>query len=227
MARRGVKTKEGELLDDENIEKVVSLLERNKDPITKKEACRLLNISYNTTRLGTIIENHKERQEQIKRIKAKKRGTSATPIEISTIIKDYLSGESIAELAKQSYRSTLFVKGILKKYSVPERAKATDYFKPELIPDDALSEDYEAGEICWSARYNTLAQIVGHKAKDPKFSKWNNKGLIQIHPEYGNVYRIWLFGSHCRYAAQPWYELGKLEHLEELGVKLNEKGSFI
>lgn len=226
MATRGVKTKEGELLDDENLDKVAALLSAS-DPITKKEACKILNISYNTTRLAKILEQHAERKEQIKRIKAKKRGTSATPMELQGIIIDYLKGESITELAKQNYRSTGFVKGILRKYNVPMRSKATDYFRPEMIPDGALKENYAKDEICWSARYNTMAQIIGHVATEKKFEHFNSEGVFQIHPEHGKVYRIYVFGDHSRYAYQPWYELGKLDHLIDLGINLKEQSSYM
>ena len=50
-----IKKKEGENLTETNIEKVIGLLEQEK-PITKKQACEILNISYNTTRLTKIIE---------------------------------------------------------------------------------------------------------------------------------------------------------------------------
>lgn len=55
MAVKRVKVKEGEKLTPSNIEKVIGLLEIEK-PISKKDACELLNISYNTTRLARIIE---------------------------------------------------------------------------------------------------------------------------------------------------------------------------
>jgi len=58
--KRGVKAKDHEKLDDANIQKVSDLLEADK-PITKKEACEILNISYNTTRLKKIIEEYKDR----------------------------------------------------------------------------------------------------------------------------------------------------------------------
>ena len=51
---RGVKKRSHEKLTDSNIQHVIGLLNA-KSPITKKEACSILNISYNTTRLGTII----------------------------------------------------------------------------------------------------------------------------------------------------------------------------
>ena len=45
-----IKKKSYEKLDDINIKRVIDALE-SEIPITKKDACEILNISYNTTRL--------------------------------------------------------------------------------------------------------------------------------------------------------------------------------
>ena len=209
MARR-VKVKESEKLDDNNVKYVIELLESDK-PITKKEACGILRISYNTTRLGNIIAGYKERAATEARLRAKNRGKAATDNEIVRAIEEYLNGDSISEIAKFMYRSSSFIKGIIKKHNVPVRSTSSDYFSPELLPDEVLSEDFKPGELVWSARYNTTARV---------------DKLVQIQEGHGNVYRIWTLGKNQRYAAQPWYELGKLEHLQNLGVKLHGQGSF-
>lgn len=209
MAKR-VKVKESEKLDDNNVKYVIELLESDK-PITKKEACGILRISYNTTRLGNIIAGYKERAATEARLRAKNRGKAATDNEIVRAIEEYLNGDSISEIAKFMYRSSSFIKGIIKKHNVPVRSTSSDYFSPELLPDEVLSEDFKPGELVWSARYNTTARV---------------DKLVQIQEGHGNVYRIWTLGKNQRYAAQPWYELGKLEHLQNLGVKLHGQGSF-
>jgi len=209
MARR-VKVKESEKLDDNNVKYVIELLESDK-PITKKEACGILRISYNTARLGNIIAGYKERAATEARLRAKNRGKAATDNEIVRAIEEYLNGDSISEIAKFMYRSSSFIKGIIKRYNVPVRSASSDYFSPELLPDEVLSEDFKPGELVWSARYNTTARV---------------DKLVQTQEEHGNVYRIWTLGKSQRYAAQPWYELGKLEHLQNLGVKLHGQGSF-
>ena len=209
MAKR-VKVKESEKLDDSNLKYVIELLESDK-PITKKEACGILRISYNTTRLGNIIAGYKERAATEARLRAKNRGKSATDNEIVRAIEEYLNGDAISEIAKFMYRSSSFIKGIITRYNVPVRSPSSDYFSPELLPDEVLSEDFKPGELVWSARYNTTARI---------------DKLVQTQEEHGNVYRIWTLGTHQRYASQPWYELGKLEHLQNLGVKLHGQGSL-
>ena len=209
MARR-VKVKDSEKLDDNNVKYVTELLESDK-PITKKEACGILRISYNTTRLGNIIAGYKERAATEARLRAKNRGKSATDNEIVRAIEEYLNGDSISEIAKFMYRSSSFIKGIIKRFNVPVRSTSSDYFSPELLPDEVLSENFKPGELVWSARYNTTAIV---------------DKLVQTQEEHGNVYRIWTLGKNQRYASQPWYELGKLEHLQNLGVKLHGQGSF-
>ena len=54
-----VKKKDYENLTATNIEKVISHL-RADSPISKKEACAMLNIAYNTTRLQNIIDDYED-----------------------------------------------------------------------------------------------------------------------------------------------------------------------
>ena len=91
MARRGVKKKEHERLDDTTVGRVVSLLEQDS-PITKKAACEILNISYNTTRLNRIIEEYKERIEFNKKRRAALRGKPSAQLGTISMISFTLSG---------------------------------------------------------------------------------------------------------------------------------------
>ena len=61
MAAKKTKRQQEEKLTPSNIDYVISLLEAEK-PITKKDACAILCIAYNTTRLQQIIDKHKEKQ---------------------------------------------------------------------------------------------------------------------------------------------------------------------
>jgi hypothetical protein len=54
-----IKKRAYEKLDDNNIQRVIDAL-NSKEPITKKVACEMLNISYNTTRLSKIIASYHE-----------------------------------------------------------------------------------------------------------------------------------------------------------------------
>jgi hypothetical protein len=168
--------------DDENltesaIERVISLLEPTEGkPITKKDACQILNIAYNTTRLGQIIDKYKEKKQREADRRAALRGKPATNDEITFIISEYLEGQTIDAITKSTYRPVNFIKHILEKYDVPVRASSHDYFRPELIPEGAARERFSVGEIVYSARYDSIARIDGEKHD----------------PRYGWIYRIWL-----------------------------------
>ena len=205
MAR--VKVKDSEKLDPSNIRQVINLLESDK-PITKKEACNILRISYNTTRLGNIITGFKERQATIKRLRAKNYGKPATEQETIRAIEDYLDGEPLYKIAESMYRSPAFIKGIMERNNVPVRTPSHSYFHPKLLPDEVLTEDFEPGELVWSAQYNHTAEITGRHDRD------------DIHyPCYG----IQVLGDYSKHAYVPWYELGSLRHLQQLGVKINDE----
>jgi len=198
-----VKVKETENLSDVNIRKVVGLLEAEK-PITKKAACELLNISYNTTRLGTIIENWKQDRIFKKEQRAKRRGKAPTDDEVSTIITGYLEGDPIYKLADRVYRSPFFVKNILHNYGIPLKVPGADFFTDvPLIPDKAMREEFKVGEVVYSARYHNLATIK-HAFVDLKKQ---------------TVYSLFIWGEHNQFRAyQPAYELASLEHLKPLGI---------
>lgn len=202
---RGSRTKNGdsEKLDPDNLDRVIKLLEDEK-PITKKEACNILNIAYNTTRLASLIEKHKEKKERDRQRRAEKRGKPATPDEVKYIVSGYLEGTTIDSLSNSTHRPTTFVKQILDRYSVPIRNRSHDYFRPELIPDGAVRTKFDMGETVYSARYDSLCRVEGEFP----------------HPdEY--VYRVWLISDRWQqYAYQPASELASLKHLEEVGVKL-------
>ncbi len=204
MATR--KRNEDERLDDAHMDRVIAGLEPAEGkPITKKEACAILGISYNVTRLGTLIEKYKEGKIRDASRRAFLRGKPATTDEITFVIQGYLEGETIDVLSKSTFRGPTFVKSILEKYSVPMRASSHDYFRPELIPDGAVKDKFTVGEKVYSARYDSLAIIETEKYTD----------------KYGWIYRVWLLSDRqLQYAHQEAYELASLQHLKDLGVKI-------
>ena len=94
-----IKAKTHEKLTETNIAHVIELLSAEK-PITKKEACSILNISYNTTRLARIIQEHKETVEFRERRKAYNKGKGATEMEIKQVVNFYLDGSNVSDIAK-------------------------------------------------------------------------------------------------------------------------------
>lgn len=205
MATRRTKN-EDERLDDASMERVIAALEPTEGkPITKKDACQILGISYNVTRLASLIEKYKEGKAREATRRAALRGKPATPDEITYVISSYLEGETIEAISKATYRGTTFVNNILEKYSVPMRSRSYNYFKPELIPEGAVRQRFAIGEKVYSAKYDSMAIIETET----------------LSPKYGYVYRIWLLSDKwMQYANTEAYELASLEHLKELGVKL-------
>lgn len=197
---------EDERLDDSSIERVIALLEpKEGKPGTKKDACQILGISYNVTRLATIIEKYKEKKERDASRRAALRGKPATKDEVTYVIQEYLEGATVDSITKSTFRPANFVKHILESNAVPIRATSHDYFKPELIPDGATRERFKVGEIVYSARYDSTARIDAE----------------QFDPRHGWVYRIWLLSERWLQSAyQESAELASLEHLRVLGVRI-------
>jgi len=201
MASQGrrVKLQVGEDLSGANITNVIAYLETDKS--TKKAACQMLGIKYNTSRLASIIENHIEDVARNKRIRSKKRGTPVLKEEACSIISEYLIGRSYDKVAKQHFRSIALVKATVRKYGADLISKKTDYFSPILLPELSIRDSFEVDEIVWSARYNCMARIMS--------------------PVKGG-YWVWVLGSNSQQSAQATEELGSLESLSDLGVNLKQ-----
>ena len=190
--KRGIRKKEGEDLSEASIEKVISLLNQD-NPITKKEACSILNISYNTARLNKIIEEHNDLIEYRARRRKEIRNAPISKDEISEIISTYLETGNLSEISDSTYRSIDIIKGILDKYNIPLRSTEYDYFNPPILNDDAINNDYTKDDLVYSARYTQPAKVSKRYTED--------------------VYRIWLLADE-QYALQPYWELGDLRQVQ-------------
>ena len=208
MATKKRSDLEKELMTDANIAKVIRLLEpaeQGAKPISKKDACQILGMAYNTTRLGTVIEEYKQKQARNAHRRQQLRGKPLTQEEVKFIIEEYLGGETIDGISRSTYRGTALVKSVLEKYSVPLRVPGHSYFKRELIPEGTMRDKFAIGEIVYSAGYDSLARVDA-ELQDKK---------------HGWVYRVWLLSERqLQSAYQPFYELASLAHLRELGIKI-------
>lgn len=238
MAKR-VKKKDYENLSSSNIEKVIALLNPNtsapvtEKAITKKQACDILNIAYNTTRLSAIIEGHLEQKAYVKKRKSQNRGRPATDAEIGEAVTDYLQGANLTDISKRLFRSVGFVRNILELVGVPQRPtgeerKAIDYF-----PDECVSEDFSEGEIAWSAIYHSAVKIGKRLTQEYQESK-PGLATVDYDAKYSTpVYQIYVVqkvdsedtfftsvtqGGFSAYSKA--YDLGKLEHLKKYGIDL-------
>ena len=190
--KRGIRKKEGENLSELKIEEVIELLARDK-PITKKEACSMLNIAYNVARLKKIIEGHQELLEFRTRRKKELRSIPISDDEISEMISMYLESGNLSEIADLTFRSTDVIKRVLAKYNIPLRDSTFNYFNPPLLAENSIRNDYILDDLVYSARYTQPAKISKKLTDD--------------------VYRLWLCHDQ-QYALQPYWEIGDLREVQ-------------
>lgn len=198
---------ETERMTDANIERVIKLLEPEPGTkaISKKDACQVLGMAYNTARLDKLLEEFKAKQARTAQRRAELRGKPASTGDIQYCITEYLRGTSIEEIANNLYRGSQFVRRILEDNAVPLRSISYDYFRPQLVPENAVQETFALGERVYSMRYDSVARID---------SEQNTQG-------HGMVYRVWLLAEKWQqFAYTAAYDLASLEHLKALGVKL-------
>lgn len=195
---------ENERLDDAHMERVIDFLDPKEGKSgTKKEACQILGIAYNTTRLASLIEKYKEKKAYESKRRGELRGKPATNEEIIYIIGEYLEGATVDSISNSTFRPSGFIKRILEDNAVPIRQSSHDYFRPELIPDGAVRDRFTVGEVVYSSRYDSIARIDSE----------------QVDSRYGWVYRIYLLADKWQQSAyQEATELASLEHLRKIGV---------
>ncbi len=192
-----------ELLDKVNMQKVIKLLNQDK-PITKKAACEILNITYNTTRLGKLINEFTKREESIKKARAKLRGKPLSTQELQIIAQEYLNGTPVTEISESTFRPTSLINKAVRDLNIPLRTSEASYLNPSFIEDAAINEHYEPNDLVYAARYQCPALIERKKA----------------HKE-GAVYTIYLLGKEQCYATQPYWELADLRKISaELGISI-------
>lgn len=218
MAAKGrIKAKEHENITEASVKKVIELLDAEK-PISKKEACEILNISYNTTRLAKIIESFKEEAAELQRRRAANRGKAATPYEIQAVIEGYLDGDSVADIAKRIYRSTTFVKDVIDTVGVPQKEVGANYWQTGLIPEQCAREEFEPGQIVWHARRHCMAIVLEEKT-NVKHNGFKYYQVYVIEPiEEISPYFPQYQGYGGFYDGAYAYDLGSLDHLKKYGV---------
>jgi len=225
-----LKKKDHENLSDTNIQKVISLLSGDS-PITKKEACSILNIAYNTTRLQKIIDDFLETKAYREKRKSQNRGKAATREEVADTITRFLSGDPISEIAAGLYRSSGFIKSIIERVGVPQKEEG----QYDYLPEECVAEAFEKGEIVWSAKYHGPAIIRAELSVDYQAERAGYQD-VNYEKKYGaKAYNIWVIEKVDDDYSDRWttatgggfsstqlaYDLGKLSHLKEYGVNLS------
>ena len=192
-------------VDDKKIPAAIQMLDEGS---TKKDVCAFLGIAYNTARLGTLIEEYISGVERSKEQRRLRRGKPVSQNEVVNAIEAYMSGDSISDIANRFYRSEVMIKSILEKHGALLRDNKADPLNPSFLPDNAVAESFEIGELVWSAAYSCVAEIKAKCGEDG--------------------YRIYLLDrDNHRYSNQYTYDLGSLKHLESLGVNITKLGSIM
>lgn len=189
-------------VSDSKIEEVIDLLAADK-PITKKRACEILGITYNTARLDTIISDYLDKKARFARRKAEKRGKPLDNSEMKDIIEAVLDKQPIGDLAETLARSVALIKSFIEKSGLPVKDKDCDYRNPPMIGDPLVRSSFSVGQIVYSAQYQQVAEVVKDLGND--------------------AYRIWL-SDDMQYACVPVYELADLTvFIKEYGANIKIK----
>ena len=233
-----IRSKSGEKLSYDNIERVISHLEQ-ENPITKKDACEMLNIRYNTTRLQRIIDEHLDTRAFKERRKSQNKGKMATNDEISSVVKMYLDGMNVSTIADSLYRSPAFVKNIVEKTGIPQKLADSDYegMKNAMLPEQCVAEEFEYNEKVWYPRQNKFALIKHeitqkYQAERKGYACYGNIAqCVNYEDKWGaKCYKVfilepcdtsttlfpWIDGERTGYWGTALaYELGSLRHLQK------------
>jgi hypothetical protein len=214
-----VKKKSHENLTETNIEHVYTLL-NGDNPITKKEACSILNIAYNTTRLNKIIQDYLETVEYREMRRSQNKGKGATEAEIKETVVMYLEGYNITAIAKGLYRSPAFIKGIIDRLGVPQKLAESDYEakRNAMLPEQCVAEEFEVGERVWAVRQNYPAvvkkELEPEKAEERGFKLYLVDTIEATQDDLKDTYF-----PHLEYAGKQYalgsYEIGSLRHLQK------------
>lgn len=192
-------------IDTKKIPEAIAMLDNGA---TKKAVCAFLGMAYNTTRLQTEIDDYLSGVERDKEQRRARRGKPISQDEITYIVEAYLTGDSIANISNRFYRSEVLVKAVLETNGALLRDSKASPLTPSILPENAIAESFEIGELVWSAAYSCIAEI---KAKCGD-----------------NGYRIYLLDrDNHRYTNQYTYDLGSLKHLEIIGVDVTKLGSVM
>ena len=192
----------------------------SEKPITKKEACQILNITYNTTRLNSIIQDFQDKLNFRAKRKAQLKGKPASAAEIKEAITSYLRGDSVSQISQGMYRSTGFVRAILDRVGVPTRPASVEERKGyAFLPDECVSDEFVDGETVWSAFYHSPATVVKETTNASYYIEKYGCKCYDVYILQETSDFLTVGGFH---AAALAYDLGKLGHLEEHGIDIEK-----
>lgn len=181
-------------------------LQAREESATKKRQCELLGIAYNTKRLDTLLEEYEDEKATRKEMVKKYRTKPITPQEKANMAEAYLTGDSIDQIAKRTYRSPILIRRQLELMGVRELRyqESPNPINPHMVPDEAMSYEFEVGQKVFVPGYKCLGEV---------------KKIYEDQPDGVPAYRVYLLDStKHRNVTYKAFDLGCLKYLEELGV---------
>ncbi len=227
--KKPIKENKGEKLSPDNVERVISLLNPvdGSKPITKTNACQVLNIKYNTARLDRIISDHIEKRENDKRRRDAVKGKPLEDHDINYIIEEVLLGQSVEAISKAIYRSAGIIKNAIKSVGIPgysdedsfgmfpEACMATEFMEPVRNAEGKIVKE----EVVYYPKEDCL--VVIDKLITTNYAK-QSAGMMDVDydKKVMKLYRVYSkdTGYHTVYAA----DLASLKHLEKYGVNFQK-----
>ena len=180
---------------------VIAKLEAEK-PITKKLACEMLGIAYNTTRLENLIQEYKDDLDRVKLRKKQVRKEAVTEETVREGAKEYLvNGMPINEIAEFAYRTPLLVKTWLERYGALLPKTSPNPLNPEYVPEACMSSDFEEGELVYINGYCSFG-IIKREIKSKTAEAAGYK-----------AYRILLLGDERQHVNYMSCDICAVEHL--------------
>ena len=110
------------------------------------------------------------------------------------------------------------MKEVIDRIGVPQKPSGADYMHCGIIPEQCAREEFEPGQIVWSARRHCMAIV---RYEEPKRSDIETKyyRIYVIEPiEETSPYFPQYEGYGGFYDGSYAYDLGSLDHLKQYGV---------
>jgi hypothetical protein len=120
---------------------------------------------------------------------------------------------------------------VIERVGIPSRVLEDEAWKPDYLPDQCVAEEFNPGEIAWSAKYHRPCIVeaelsVDYQAEKPGYSDVNYEKKYS-----SKAYSIYILTSTEEedpfarrkpgfYGYSLAYDLGKLEHLKQYGINL-------
>lgn len=182
---------------------------------TKKGACEILSKSgvsvSSNKKMEELIEEWEDRKIRSAEMRKKKRGTPIEDFEARSILEDYFSGVSIADIAEANYRSQMKIRSFLEENGALLRCTEQEdparpwKLHPPLLPDDTFADEYKPGDVVWIAGRQCFGEVK---------TKLNDE-----------VYRVWLLSGQQMYVHVNVWDLANMQPFhEKFGVDVKRLG---